>query len=144
VSRKDKGRKSEKGKGKGKGKKRDRAKNEASMSKREAAPQAAPKVEAAEKVEAPKGARPRASRPRTTARPAATRRVAAPKAEPPGVERPPLPGDRPSLLALHQAARRQRDAAPLLSRERAEATFEIARIEVQIARVERAMDPPLG
>jgi hypothetical protein len=56
---------------------------------------------------------------------------------------PPLPDDRASLLALHQAARRRRDAAPLLSKERAEASFEIERIEVHVARVEQAMDPPL-
>ena len=54
-----------------------------------------------------------------------------------------LPGDRRSLLALHQAARRRRDAAPLGSRQRAEAAFEIERIEVHIAQIERAMDPPL-
>lgn len=54
-----------------------------------------------------------------------------------------LPNDRESLLALHQAARRRRDAAPLLSKERAEAAYEIERIEIQVARVERAMDPPL-
>jgi hypothetical protein len=58
-------------------------------------------------------------------------------------EAAPLPKDRASLLALHQAARRRRDAAPLLSEARAEAAFEIERIEIQIARVERAMDPPL-
>jgi hypothetical protein len=57
--------------------------------------------------------------------------------------RRPLPDDRPSLLALHKAARRRRDAAPLHSRQRAEAAFEIEQIEVHIARVERAMDPPL-
>jgi hypothetical protein len=55
----------------------------------------------------------------------------------------PLPGDRASLIALHQAARRRRDAAPLQSRERAAAAFEIERIEVHIAAIERAMDPPL-
>ena len=55
----------------------------------------------------------------------------------------PLPDDRPSLLALHKAARRRRDGAPLGSHQRAEAAFEIERIEVHIARVERAMDPPL-
>ena len=75
--------------------------------------------------------------------PVAAKRVAAAKAETPEVDRQPLPTDRTSLLPLHQAARRQRDAAPLLSRERAEATFDVERIEVQIARVERAMDPPL-
>lgn len=55
----------------------------------------------------------------------------------------PLPDDRAALLVLHRAARRRRDAAPLMSEERAEATEEIARIEVHIARIERAMDPPL-
>ena len=54
-----------------------------------------------------------------------------------------LPNDRESLLALHRAARRKRDNAPLMSHERAEATFEIERIEVHIAAIERAMDPPL-
>jgi hypothetical protein len=54
-----------------------------------------------------------------------------------------LPEDRPSLLALHREARRRRDAAPLTSRARAEAAFEIERIEIQVARIERAMDPPL-
>jgi len=56
----------------------------------------------------------------------------------------PLPDDRASLLELHQAARRRRDGAPLGSRQRTEAAFELERIEVHIARVERAMDPPLG
>ena len=55
----------------------------------------------------------------------------------------PLPETRAQLLALHDAARRRRDAAPPASRERAEASFEIERIEIQVARVERAMDPPL-
>ena len=55
----------------------------------------------------------------------------------------PLPDNREALLVLHQAARRRRDAAPLMSEERAEATEEIARIEVHLARIERAMDPPL-
>jgi hypothetical protein len=56
---------------------------------------------------------------------------------------PALPDDRPSLLALHRAARRKRDNAPLMSHERAEAAAEIERIEVHIAAVERSMDPPL-
>jgi hypothetical protein len=54
-----------------------------------------------------------------------------------------LPSDRASLLKLHREARARRDAAPLESRERAEAAYEIERIEVHIARVERAMNPPL-
>jgi hypothetical protein len=59
------------------------------------------------------------------------------------VSPPALPDDRASLMALHRAARRKRDNAPLMSHERAEAAFEIERIEVHIAAVERAMDPPL-
>jgi len=54
-----------------------------------------------------------------------------------------LPEDRESLLKLHREARRRRDAAPLMSEARAEAAYEIERIEIQVARVERAMDPPL-
>ena len=54
-----------------------------------------------------------------------------------------LPNDRPALLALHRAARRRRDNAPRMSHERAQAAFEIERIEVHIAAIERAMDPPL-
>ena len=61
-----------------------------------------------------------------------------------GEEAPlPLPENRAQLLALHNVARRRRDGASRDSRERAEAAFEIERIEVQIARIERAMDPPL-
>lgn len=55
----------------------------------------------------------------------------------------PLPEDRASLLALHREARKRRDAAALMSEARAEAAYEIERIEIQVARVERAMDPPL-
>jgi hypothetical protein len=61
-----------------------------------------------------------------------------PKADP-----APLPTDRESLLVLHREARRRRDAAPDQSEARAEASFEVERIEVQVARIERAMDPPL-
>lgn len=53
-----------------------------------------------------------------------------------------LPNDRDALLVLHRAARARRDAAPLMSEERAHAAEEIGRIEVHIARIERAMDPP--
>jgi hypothetical protein len=49
---------------------------------------------------------------------------------------------REELLALHAAARRRRNAAPLGSHAWEEATREVGRIEVEIARVERAMDPP--
>ena len=57
--------------------------------------------------------------------------------------RSPLPEDRESLMALHREARRRRDTAPLMSDARAEAAFEVERIEIQVARIERAMDPPL-
>lgn len=53
-----------------------------------------------------------------------------------------LPKDREALLALHREARHRRDAAPLLSEERVRATMDLERIEVEVARVERAMDPP--
>ncbi len=59
----------------------------------------------------------------------------------PGVT-PPLPTTRAELLARHRELRHRRDAAPLHSRERAEAMEEIGRVEVEIARIERAMDPP--
>ena len=59
-----------------------------------------------------------------------------------GDEPLPLPDTREQLLALHEVARRRRDAAPRDSHERVEAMFEIERIEVAIARIERAMDPP--
>jgi hypothetical protein len=55
---------------------------------------------------------------------------------------PPLPEDRASLLALHRQLRGRRDSLPLLGEERAETVIELARVEVQIARIERAMDPP--
>ena len=139
MAHKDKGRKGDKGKGK----KRDRAKNEAAVSS-PVATQSAPRVDEAPETKAKaKAAPPRATTPRVAQRPVAARRVVAPRAAAHKVERAALPTDRASLLALHQAARRERDAAPRLSRERAEASFEIERIEVQIARVERAMDPPL-
>jgi len=54
-----------------------------------------------------------------------------------------LPSSRDALLALHQDLRHRRDSLPLLSEERAEVVIELARVEVQVARIERAMDPPL-
>ena len=54
-----------------------------------------------------------------------------------------LPKTREALLALHRELRRRRDAAPLESHERAAAMAEIGRVEVEVARLERAMDPPL-
>jgi hypothetical protein len=55
-----------------------------------------------------------------------------------------LPKTREELLVLHAAARHRRDAAELDSQEFQRAAEEIARIEVEVARLERAMTPPLG
>lgn len=53
-----------------------------------------------------------------------------------------LPKTREELLELHRRLRHERDAAPLESHERAAAMAEIGRVEVEIARLDRAMDPP--
>lgn len=55
----------------------------------------------------------------------------------------PLPKTRAELLVLHAELRHRRDATPLRSHERAAAMAELGRVEVEIARLERAMDPPL-
>jgi hypothetical protein len=52
------------------------------------------------------------------------------------------PKTREELLEEHSAARRRRNAAPLGSEAFREAVAEVERIEVEIARIERAMDPP--
>jgi len=57
---------------------------------------------------------------------------------------PKLPGTREALLALHRETRRRRNAAPHGSEEHVAAIDLIGRIEVEIARLERAMDPPRG
>ena len=49
---------------------------------------------------------------------------------------------REQLLAQHAEARRARNAAALGSHEWEQASAEVGRIEVEIARIERAMDPP--
>ena len=49
---------------------------------------------------------------------------------------------REELLAEHAEARRRRDAAGLGSPAHREAAFEVERIEVAIAALERSMDPP--
>jgi hypothetical protein len=49
---------------------------------------------------------------------------------------------RDSLLSRHADARRRRNAAPLGSHEWEQASADVGRIEVEIARMERAMDPP--
>ena len=56
----------------------------------------------------------------------------------------PLPETREELLVLHAQTRRRRNAAAHSSPERVAAVDLLGRIEVEIARIERAMDPPLG
>ena len=55
-----------------------------------------------------------------------------------------LPQTRAELLARHDEARRRRNDAKLGRRHWVEASLEVERIEVEIARLERAMDPPLA
>jgi hypothetical protein len=55
-----------------------------------------------------------------------------------------LPGTRDELMALHGAARARRNAAALGGEAFRAAVDEIARIEVRIAAIDRAADPPLG
>ncbi len=55
---------------------------------------------------------------------------------------PPLPKTRDALLALHAETRRRRNEAAHKSEEQAAAIDLLGRIEVEIARLERAMDPP--
>ena len=50
---------------------------------------------------------------------------------------------RDELLVLHAETRKRRNAAEWGSHEHTEAIDLIGRIEVEIARIERAMDPPL-
>jgi hypothetical protein len=49
---------------------------------------------------------------------------------------------REQLLARHAEARHRRNAAELGSHEWQEASAAVGQIEVEIARVEREMDPP--
>jgi len=56
---------------------------------------------------------------------------------------PALPQTRDELLALHRETRATRNAAAHGSREHRAAVDLIGRIEVEVARIERAMDPPL-
>ena len=55
----------------------------------------------------------------------------------------PLPQTREELLVLHRETRKRRNKAAHGSEEHAAAIDLIGRIEVEIARLERAMDPPL-
>jgi hypothetical protein len=54
-----------------------------------------------------------------------------------------MPQTREELLVLHRKTRARRNKAAHGSAEHAAAIDLIGRIEVEIARLERAMDPPL-
>jgi hypothetical protein len=56
---------------------------------------------------------------------------------------PTLPQTRAELLALHRETRARRNAAAHGSPEHVEAVDLLGRIEIEVARVERATDPPL-
>ena len=55
----------------------------------------------------------------------------------------PLQQTREELLALHRETRRRRNAAAHGSEEHVAAIDLLGRIEVEVARLERAVDPPL-
>jgi hypothetical protein len=55
-----------------------------------------------------------------------------------------LPQTRAELIELHRETRARRNAAAHGSKEHVAAIDLIGQIEVEIARIERAMDPPLG
>ena len=61
----------------------------------------------------------------------------------PIADRPALPKTREELTALWLEARRRRQSAPLDSEAYVQACEDVARIEVEIAAVERALTPPL-
>jgi hypothetical protein len=55
-----------------------------------------------------------------------------------------LPATRSELMALHAAARARRNGAPLDSPAFRAAVTDLERIEIRIAAIDRAADPPLG
>ena len=57
---------------------------------------------------------------------------------------PALPTTRSALLELHRETRKRRNQAAHGSPEHVDAIDLLGRIEIEIARIERAMDPPLG
>ena len=73
----------------------------------------------------------------------AQRKTATPDDPAPTHDPAPLPQTRDELLALHRETRRRRNAAAHGSSEHVAAIALLERIEVEVARIERAMDPPL-
>jgi hypothetical protein len=70
-------------------------------------------------------------------------KTTAPKATDTTTAAEPLPQTRAELEALHTVTRKRRNAARHGSEEHKAAIELIGRIEIEIARIERAMDPPL-
>jgi hypothetical protein len=66
------------------------------------------------------------------------------KPKQPTTPRVALPGTREELLALHRETRARRNKAAHGSPEHVEAIDLLGKIEIEIAAIERAMDPPLG
>ncbi len=91
----------------------------------------------AQKRETPEAAEPVAGGPEATAPEIAAPEAAARDA----TTNPPEGSSRDELLAAHRAARARRAAAPLGSEAYREAAEEVGRIEVEIARRERAAHP---
>ena len=60
----------------------------------------------------------------------------------PAPSQPALPQTREALLDLHRATRATRNAAPHGSEQQKAAIDLLGRIEVEVARIEREMDPP--
>jgi hypothetical protein len=56
--------------------------------------------------------------------------------------RPALPQTREALLDLHRTTRATRNAAPHGSEEHKAAIDLLGQIEIEVARIEREMDPP--
>jgi hypothetical protein len=68
----------------------------------------------------------------------------APRRSKPASREEQLPQTRAELMELHRQTRARRNAAAHGSEEHVAAITLIGRIEIEIARIERAMDPPLG
>jgi hypothetical protein len=73
-----------------------------------------------------------------------TQAAKAPRRSKSGAADATLPQTRAELMELHRETRARRNAAAHGSEEHVAAIALIGRIEIEIARIERAMNPPLG
>jgi hypothetical protein len=78
------------------------------------------------------------------AKPKDTTTSAQPKRPAARATHPALPGTRDELMALHRETRARRNKAAHGSPEHVSAIDLLDKIEVEIAAIERALDPPLG